>query len=1005
VFLIDEEWNCQMSMLSLCSDDTLSMFSASSTNSSVDDLHVDFDKDPKMSNLSFIPSPPSPTSTATPAGLFGVPCLCLSAAQLPKSFSRVDPLLWRQRLQALRASQAFSNDSEDSLLGGSRSFGYDDDDCNSDASFSDAFGDGPMSTTVHLRPVRALTRDLLETIKGMNSDFHYKPKYTAPKRILTNPSLPRHNNGEDNENYDLILHVGDVLGSSCAGDQHDYCWRHGSKYTVVEMLGRGTFGQVVKCRDERTDKLVAVKVLKNKRAYFKQGLLEIGVLTAMNTNADPTGSLHTLRLYDHFLYRNHLCVVNELLSMNLYELIKQNGFRGISAALIRSFVYQVLLSLDAMERAEIIHCDMKPENILLQNLQGFDISLIDFGSACFEDNTMYSYIQSRHYRSPEVLLGLRYSCAIDMWSLGCIAAELFLGIPIFPGANEYNQLFKIIEMLGMPPSEMIKLGSRSSKFFAIDTAATTVAARSGSRSVEYRLKTMAEYERDNGVRIEPDRRYFAYRSLEELVMNHPMKTGATEANYTHPAWQEMEIRRSFFHFLRGCLEIDPTKRWTPAQALAHPFLHEKVLPQGWAPPPPRRPPFPIQPLTQADLAGSSKNSAAASAAGGAAPGVTAKPPTDMCGYYQAFAAGIKRHEVIDVATSKVLFRLADPLRPMPRESSAKPRVVTRGNRSRSMSDARLQQQMMAVSLNSPRLQPATPPKISMLGIPSLSSSSVASSPLHSPPMPVNGGGLRTPSSSALLPGSVHNTRKTSLTLPISSTHERSSSSSSSGVPSAASIGSRILQNGGVSGGGRRTSATEKKKTSRRSKRASYTSSALVPPPEELLSSTTEETSRIRSGHRSNSVASLKSLASPGTSALTVQSPGESNARSKNVRISVAQQNSNVAAASWGGGSPQYALYVKQYGKEPSSTSSGSSGSPSAIGSPTQDLASIIGSIPPPGSGPSIPLGTSATTNYAEREMNRRRQQQCNQQQQRLVLQPSLQPLDFSDPCLLDDFMA
>jgi len=145
------------------------------------------------------------------------------------------------------------------------------------------------------------------------------------------------------------------------------------------------------------------------------------------------------------------------------------------------------------------------------------------------------------------------------------------------------------------------------------------------------------------------------------------------------------------------------------------------------------------------------------------------------------------------------------------------------------------------------------------------------------------------------------------------------------------------------------------------------------------------------------VASLKSLASPGTSALTVQSD-----LSKTVRIAVSQHN--VAAASWNGNSPQYAMYLRQYGKEPSSTSSGSSGSPSSVGSPTQDLASIIGSIPP-SSGP-IPLGSSASTNYVDREMNRRKQQQCNQQQQRLVLQPNLQPLDFgNEQYLLDDFMA
>jgi dual specificity protein kinase YAK1 len=79
-----------------------------------------------------------------------------------------------------------------------------------------------------------------------------------------------------------------------------------------------------------------------------------------------------------------------------------------------------------------------------------NLKVIDFGSACFEGHAVFQYIQSRYYRSPEVLLGLPYDPAIDMWSLGCIAAELFLGIPIFPGNCEYDQLAKIFEILGPP---------------------------------------------------------------------------------------------------------------------------------------------------------------------------------------------------------------------------------------------------------------------------------------------------------------------------------------------------------------------------------------------------------------------------------------------------------------------------------------------------------------------------------------------------------------------------
>ncbi len=104
-------------------------------------------------------------------------------------------------------------------------------------------------------------------------------------------------------------------------------------------------------------------------------------------------------------------------------------------------------------------------SILLKNLDSPAIKVIDFGSACHENQTIYTYIQSRFYRSPEVLLGLPYTLAIDMWSLGCIAAELFLGLPIFPGSSEYNQMSRIVEMLGMPPKYMCEKGKNAKQFF------------------------------------------------------------------------------------------------------------------------------------------------------------------------------------------------------------------------------------------------------------------------------------------------------------------------------------------------------------------------------------------------------------------------------------------------------------------------------------------------------------------------------------------------------------
>ncbi|XP_015772059.1 PREDICTED: dual specificity tyrosine-phosphorylation-regulated kinase 4-like isoform X2 [Acropora digitifera] len=151
--------------------------------------------------------------------------------------------------------------------------------------------------------------------------------------------------------------------------------------------------------------------------------------------------------------------------MNLYELIKKNNFQGFSLALIKRFAYSLLQCLRLLHKEKIIHCDLKPENILLRQRGQSAIKVIDFGSSCFEHQKVYTYIQSRFYRSPEVILGIPYNMSIDMWSLGCILAELYTGYPLFPGENEVEQLACIMEILGKPPSSVIEPAGRRRLFF------------------------------------------------------------------------------------------------------------------------------------------------------------------------------------------------------------------------------------------------------------------------------------------------------------------------------------------------------------------------------------------------------------------------------------------------------------------------------------------------------------------------------------------------------------
>jgi len=267
-----------------------------------------------------------------------------------------------------------------------------------------AVGDALPTQPQSHRRLLSLTTQLPEFYARCNASFHYS-RSANPRRILTEPSERCLNDGFDNAHSNLVLCVNDVLHSDAGAFR---------SFRVLELLGEGTFGQVVKCEDCSSHKLRAIKVIKNKPAYYNQALTEIRILTTLNNEFDRHDQHHMLRLLDHFTYKHHLCLVFELLSVNLYELIKQNQFRGLSMHLIRTFLRQLVEALGILRKACVIHCDLKPENILLKELSLPHIKLIDFGSACFESQTMYAYIQSRFYRSPEVLLGLPYSCTIDM---------------------------------------------------------------------------------------------------------------------------------------------------------------------------------------------------------------------------------------------------------------------------------------------------------------------------------------------------------------------------------------------------------------------------------------------------------------------------------------------------------------------------------------------------------------------------------------------------------------
>lgn len=412
-----------------------------------------------------------------------------------------------------------------------------------------------------ISPLMALTKSLTTTYSLCNSDFAYQTSKN-PKRVLTKPNEGKYNNGHDNVNSDYILYVNDVLGVE-----------HNRKYLVLDLLGQGTFGQVVKCQNLITKEILAVKVVKSKSEYLNQSVTEAKVLELLNRQIDPHNEHHFLRLHDTFVHKNHLCLVFELLSNNLYELLKLNEFHGLSMTLIKTFAKQLLDSLCVLKDNKLIHCDLKPENILLVSNDRPDLKVIDFGSACEETRTIYTYIQSRFYRAPEVLMGIPYSTGIDMWSFGCIIAELFLGIPIFPGNSEFDQVTRIVESLGMPPAWMCDMGKNSKKYF--HKMNTTVLKK-------FRMKTIDEYNLEFAANEEPGKRYVKHILFDDIIRNARISKRISG----NPAMveREMKNRECLLHFLKGVLNLNPLERWTPQQAILHPFITEEPFTGEWYPP-------------------------------------------------------------------------------------------------------------------------------------------------------------------------------------------------------------------------------------------------------------------------------------------------------------------------------------------------------------------------------------------------------------------------------------
>ena len=331
------------------------------------------------------------------------------------------------------------------------------------------------------------------------------------------------------EEKDFPVRMGDVVAG---------------RYELTEYLGSAAFSKAVQAVDLDTGDVVCLKIVKNNKDYFDQSLDEIKLLRYIN-DEDPDDAKNILRMYDYFYHREHLFIVTELLRANLYEFQRYNLESGeepyFTLSALKKISRQLLTSLEYLHSLDLIHCDLKPENILIKSYSRCEVKVIDFGSSCYVTDHLSSYVQSRSYRAPEVILGAPYDTKVDMWSLGCILAELYSGEVLLHNDSLASLLARCVGIFGPFDPRLLRRGRYSANYFT---------------------KSGLVYER--------------CEKTETLRLMRPKKTTLARRLGLDPEVDEAECGSDgFVGFLLALLAVNPDERLTATQALTHPWLAEE----------------------------------------------------------------------------------------------------------------------------------------------------------------------------------------------------------------------------------------------------------------------------------------------------------------------------------------------------------------------------------------------------------------------------------------------
>ncbi|KAI9711250.1 MAG: dual specificity protein kinase kns1 [Bogoriella megaspora] len=369
-----------------------------------------------------------------------------------------------------------------------------------------------------------------------------------------------------------------------------------NRYQIVKLLGQGTFGKVVEAYDKKKGTRCAVKVIRSVQKYRDASRIELRVLSTLASN-DKRNVNKCIHLRDCFDYRNHICIVTDLLGQSVFDFLKANQFVPFPSTHIQSFARQLFTSVAFLHDLNLIHTDLKPENILLVNAayQTFtynrtipssstttnrsarhrkvlldpEIRLIDFGSATFDDEYHSSVVSTRHYRAPEIILNLGWSYPCDIWSIGCILVEFFTGDALFQTHDNLEHLAMMEPVCGSKlDRELVKKvqanGNRSNR----NSAASSVLPYINLVSLDPLTSPSRYFKRGhldypNSETPKASKKYVkAMKSLPETIPPHT------------------EFNRQFLDLLRQIFVYDPEKRIKAHDALKHPWFRETLQDDG-----------------------------------------------------------------------------------------------------------------------------------------------------------------------------------------------------------------------------------------------------------------------------------------------------------------------------------------------------------------------------------------------------------------------------------------